>query len=165
MSSLIAGALPAEYAGRPRRHLDQDRRRQWRRVLDLSRQPWRNRTDKSYAASAVSYLWRGTRLGGDLIYGSGLRADLPLKTPIAFPDGSVLTAIPNGEELPAYTQVNLSRSRRFDNVVTGPYAVRLDVINLFDRVYQIRNGSGVGVFAPQFGPRRGFFVGLTKQFG
>jgi outer membrane receptor protein involved in Fe transport len=43
--------------------------------------------------------------------------------------------------------------------------VRLDVINLFDNVYQIRNGSGVGVFAPQFGPRRGLFVGLTKQFG
>ena len=122
--------------------------------------------DESYAASAgVSYLWRGSRLGGDLIYGSGLRADLPLKTPIAFADGSVLTAIPNGEELPAYTQVNLSLSHRFDNVATGPYEVRLDVINLFDRVYQIRNGSGVGVFAPQFGPRRGFFVGLTKQFG
>ena len=32
------------------------------------------------------------------------------------------------------------------------------------QVYQIRNGSGVGVFAPQFGPRRGFFFGLTKDF-
>ena len=122
--------------------------------------------DESYAASAgASYRWRGTQLGGDLIYGSGLRADLPLKTPIDFPDGSVLAAIPNGEALPAYTQVNLSLSHRFDNLVTGPYEVRLDVINLFDRVYQIRNGSGVGVFAPQFGPRRGVFVGLTKQFG
>ena len=122
--------------------------------------------DESYAASAgLSYLWRGTRFGGDLIYGSGLRADLPLKTPITFSDGSVLTAIPNGEELPAYTQVNLSFSHRFDNVATGPYEVRLDVINLFDKVYEIRNGSGVGVFAPQFGPRRGLFVGLTKQFG
>jgi outer membrane receptor for ferrienterochelin and colicins len=122
--------------------------------------------DESYAASAgLSYLWRGTRFGGDLIYGSGLRADLPLKTPITFADGSVLTAIPNGEELPAYAQVNLSLSHRFGNVATGPYEVRLDVINLFDRVYQIRNGTGVGVFAPQFGPRRGLFVGLSKQFG
>ena len=88
-----------------------------------------------------------------------------MKTPITFADGSVLTAIPNGEELPAYAQVNLSLSHRFGNVATGPYEVRLDVINLFDRVYQIRNGTGVGVFAPQFGPRRGLFVGLSKQFG
>jgi outer membrane receptor for ferrienterochelin and colicins len=122
--------------------------------------------DETFSASAgASYLWLGSRFGFDLIYGSGLRADLPLKTPIAFPDGSELTAIPNGEALPAYTQVNLSLSHRFDGIATGPYEVRLDVINLFDRVYQIRNGSGVGVFAPQFGPRRGLFVGLTKQFG
>ena len=29
---------------------------------------------------------------------------------------------------------------------------------------QIRDGSGVGVGAPQFGPRRGVFVGVTKAF-
>jgi outer membrane receptor protein involved in Fe transport len=46
----------------------------------------------------------------------------------------------------------------------GPLELRLDVINLFDSVYQIRNGTGVGVFAPQYGPRRGFFVGATKEF-
>ena len=39
---------------------------------------------------------------------------------------------------------------------------RFDVINLFDQKYEIRDGSGVGVGAPQFGPRRGFFVGLSK---
>jgi hypothetical protein len=39
------------------------------------------------------------------------------------------------------------------------------VINALDEVYQIRSGTGVGVFAPQFGPRRGIFVGLTKHFG
>jgi outer membrane receptor for ferrienterochelin and colicins len=33
---------------------------------------------------------------------------------------------------------------------------------VFDEVYEIRNGKGVGVGAPQFGPRRGFFVGLAK---
>ena len=30
--------------------------------------------------------------------------------------------------------------------------------------YAIRDGSGVGVGAPQFGPRRGVFVGVTKAF-
>jgi outer membrane cobalamin receptor len=121
--------------------------------------------DQTYEVSAgVSYLWRGTRLGGDLIYGSGLRADLPLTRPIVYPDGSVLTAIPNGEELPGYTQVNLSISHKFETAPAGPYEVRLDVINLFDKVYEIRDGSGVGVFAPQYGPRRGLFVGVTKEF-
>jgi outer membrane receptor for ferrienterochelin and colicins len=120
--------------------------------------------DETYSASAgASYLWRGTRAGFDLIYGSGLRGDLPT-TPSTFPDGSVLTSIPNGEHTPGYVQVNLSLSHHFDTLPTGPYDVRLDVINLFDEVYQIRDGTGVGVFAPQFGPRRGFFVGLTKQF-
>ena len=121
--------------------------------------------DERVAVSAgASYLWLGTRFGGDLIYGSGLRADLPLATPIATADGP-LDAIPNGKELPGYTQVNLSVSHRFEHAPGGPIEVRFDVINAFDTVYEIRDGSGVGVFAPQFGPRRGFFVGLTKEFG
>jgi outer membrane receptor protein involved in Fe transport len=39
--------------------------------------------------------------------------------------------------------------------------MRFDVINLFDTAYQIRSGSGV--FAPQCGPRRGYFVGVSKK--
>jgi len=121
--------------------------------------------DERIAVSAgASYLWMGTRFSGDLIYGSGLRADLPLATALATPDGP-LDAIPNGAELPGYTQVNLSVSHRFDDAPGGPIEVRFDVINAFDDVYQIRNGTGVGVFAPQFGPRRGFFLGFTKEFG
>jgi outer membrane receptor protein involved in Fe transport len=42
--------------------------------------------------------------------------------------------------------------------------VRFDVVNLFDDIYQIRDGSGIGVFAPQYGPRRGFFVGISQKF-
>jgi outer membrane receptor protein involved in Fe transport len=44
-----------------------------------------------------------------------------------------------------------------------PTTLRFDVVNLFDTIYEIRDGSGIGVFAPQFGPRRGFFVGLTQK--
>ncbi|HLI67740.1 MAG TPA: TonB-dependent receptor [Caulobacteraceae bacterium] len=121
--------------------------------------------NESLSASAgASYLWMGTRLGFDLIYGSGLRTDGPLATPITFPDGSVLTAIPNGGHTAPYLQVNLALSHRFETAPGGPYEVRLDVVNLFDKVYEIRDGSGVGVFASQFGPRRGVFVGLTKEF-
>jgi len=121
--------------------------------------------DERFSASGgLSYLWQGTRFGGDLIYGSGLRADLPLNTPVTETDGSVLTAIPNGEELKPYVQVNLSVSHKFDDVGGKPLEVRFDIINAFDEVYQIRNGTGVGVFAPQYGPRRGFFLGVTKDF-
>ncbi len=121
--------------------------------------------DQTYSASAgASYFWMGTRVGLDMIYGSGLRAGLPLSDAITYPDGSVLTEIPNGAHVPGYVQVNLALSHRFATAPGGPYEVRLDVINLFDRVYQIRDGSGVGVFAPQFGPRRGRFVGLSKSF-
>jgi hypothetical protein len=31
------------------------------------------------------------------------------------------------------------------------------------KIYEIRDGTGIGVFAPQFGPRRGFFVGITQK--
>ncbi|MBV8684808.1 MAG: TonB-dependent receptor [Caulobacteraceae bacterium] len=113
----------------------------------------------TYTASAgFSYelpIWRGTRFGADALYGSGLRADL------TEPDGSV---IPNGEQLPHYIQVNLTASHRFEDVPGGPYIVRLDVINVGDQLIEIRNGTGVGVFAPQYGPRRGVFGGITKEF-
>jgi outer membrane receptor protein involved in Fe transport len=106
-------------------------------------------------SAGASYLWRGTRLGGDMLYGSGLRADL------TEPDGMV---IPNGQTLPSYVQVNLTLSHRFEQVPYGPLIVRLDVVNALDKIIELRNGTGVGVFAPQYGPRRGLFAGLTKKF-
>jgi outer membrane receptor protein involved in Fe transport len=107
------------------------------------------------ASGGASYLWRGTRVGGDLLYGSGLRADLTL------PDGSV---VPNGRQLPGYVQVNLALSHRFETAPLGPLTVRLDLINAFDKIIELRNGSGVGVFAPQYGPRRAIYAGITKAF-
>ena len=107
--------------------------------------------DQTLTGSAgLSYAFRdgalaGTKVGADMLYGSGLRTD-----------GDV----PNGGTLPHYAQVNLSLSHRF----AGPgVSVRLDVINALDHVYEIRDGEGVGVGAPQYGPRRGVFAGITKD--
>ncbi|MEO6247808.1 MAG: TonB-dependent receptor [Sphingomicrobium sp.] len=91
----------------------------------------------------------------DFIYGSGLRKD----------DPDPVTAIPNGGKLPAYFTANVGIAQNF----TGPGAlqgvtVRVDVANLFDQSYLIRDGSGVGVGAPQYGGRRGIFAGITKKF-
>jgi outer membrane receptor protein involved in Fe transport len=91
--------------------------------------------------------WCGVKLSADMIYGSGLRNG----------DANIST-------VPAYTQVNVSIKREFllpnDPL---PMTVRFDVVNLFDSIYEIRDGTGIGVFAPQFGPRRGFFLGLSKK--
>lgn len=102
------------------------------------------------ASAGVSYLWEGTRFSLDLLAGSGLRRD----------NG----AAPNGGALPSYQQVNLGVSHRFERAPGGPIVVRVDLINLFDEVYKIRDGTGVGVGAPQFGPRRTVFAGIKKEF-
>jgi outer membrane cobalamin receptor len=107
------------------------------------------------ASGGVSYLWMGTRVSGDFIFGTGLRDAL------VFPDGS---DIPNGDHTPSYTQVNFGVSHDFALSGSGPLTLRFDVINAFDKVYQIRSGTGVGVFAPQFGPRRGLYGGLAWKF-
>ena len=106
------------------------------------------------ASAGASYLWDRTRFSADMLFGSGLRANQPLA------DGG---SIPNGTHLPTYAQVNLVASHAFHFTGTGALTVRFDVINVFDKVYEIRNGTGVGVGAPQFGPRRGFFGGVSKE--
>ena len=107
------------------------------------------------SSGGASYLWMGTRFSADGLFGTGLRQDLTL------PDGST---IPNGDHTPSYLQVNLGLSHDFQMQGTGPVTVRFDVINVADKIYQIRSGSGVGVFAPQYGPRRGFFGGVAWRF-
>jgi outer membrane receptor protein involved in Fe transport len=114
------------------------------------------------ASGGVSYRWKATRLSADFLFGSGLRADLELPPGVTTQYGG--TGIPNGMHLPYYTQVNMGLTHEFQLGGSGTLTARFDVINVFDEVYEIRNGTGVGVGAPQFGPRRGFFAGLAKSF-
>ncbi len=83
----------------------------------------------------------------DGLYGSGLRKGFA-----------------NSEHLPGYTHVNLGLVQALDFPRFGKIEGRLAVVNLFDRTYQLRDGSGIGVGAPQFGPRRAFYAGVTKSF-
>jgi outer membrane receptor for ferrienterochelin and colicins len=101
------------------------------------------------ASGGVSYLWQATRFSADFIFGTGLRESINF---------------PNDSHVPSYTVVNLGASHDFQLSGSSKLTARFDVINLFDKVYQIRSGSGVGVFAPQYGTRRGFFGGLAWQF-
>jgi outer membrane receptor for ferrienterochelin and colicins len=106
-------------------------------------------------SGGASYEWKGTRVSGDLLLGSGLRRDLTL------PDG---TNVPNGDRLPYYEQINLGLSHDFDRQGLKGLTARFDIINALDKKYEIRDGTGVGVGAPQFGPRRGYFVGISQMF-
>jgi outer membrane receptor protein involved in Fe transport len=100
----------------------------------------------------ASYRWHATTVSLDGIYGSGLRA-------------TGANMVPNGVSLQPYTVFNLSLLQHVDFIpLAGPLDVRFDVVNLFDKEYEIRDGTGVGVGAPQWGARRGFFAGVTKKF-
>ncbi len=105
-------------------------------------------------SGGVSYLWHDTRFSASMVYGSGLRANLIL------PDG---TDIPNGDHVAPYATANIGISHEIKQPDGKPVTVRFDVINVFDTVYELRNGTGVGVFAPQYGERRGYFVGISKK--
>jgi outer membrane receptor for ferrienterochelin and colicins len=122
--------------------------------------------EQQYTSSAgASYLWNDTRFSLDAIMGSGLREDLNDPNGVVLANGNITNNIPNGAHLPYYRQVNMGVSHTFKNWGIGSSknapTVRFDVTNVFDTAYEIRNGTGIGVGAPQWGPRRGFFGGVT----
>lgn len=89
------------------------------------------------------------RLSTDLVVGSGLRAD---------------GTVPNGRALPGYYEFNLAAVETLNLGFGKATQLRFDVINLLDRVYEIRDGTGVGVGAPQFGLRRTILAGIAQKF-
>jgi outer membrane receptor protein involved in Fe transport len=103
----------------------------------------------TYTVSAgVSYAWKSDRIYLDLLYGSGLRAGFA-----------------NLQKTSQYVPVSIGFEHRWKvpnskNVVK----VRADIINVFDESYELRNGSGLGVAAPQYGQRRTFLAGISYEF-
>jgi outer membrane receptor protein involved in Fe transport len=105
---------------------------------------------KLTSSGGVNYaLDDSTRVGADYLFGSGLRKD---------------GAVPNGASLPAYFQLNLNVAHDFAFDRFGQLHAQLALINALDRSYELRDGSGIGVGAPQFGPRRGVYLSLQKDF-
>ena len=117
-------------------------------------------TDHSqkWTVSAGGALTRQDRFGKlqpsfDLTYGSGLRAADPARI------------VPNGGTQKPYVQANVGimqvlGSKDEDHA----WSIRLDVINLFDAVYLIHDGSGVGAGQPEWGPRRAVMGGIRRSF-
>jgi outer membrane receptor protein involved in Fe transport len=107
--------------------------------------------DQKLASSGgVTYAFGdSTKVGADYLFGSGLRQD-----------GDV----PNGRSLPYYFQLNLNMSHDFNFDSVGKVHTQLALINALDRSYRMRSGTGVGVGAPQYAPRRGLYLTLEKPF-
>jgi outer membrane receptor protein involved in Fe transport len=106
---------------------------------------------KLTASGGVTYAFtETTRAGADFLFGSGLRKGAP--------------GVPNGASLPYYFQLNLNVAHDFTFGSFGQVKTQLALINALDRSYQLRDGTGVGVGAPQYGPRRGVYLSLQKDF-
>jgi outer membrane receptor protein involved in Fe transport len=105
--------------------------------------------DQRWTATAGgAYTWSDWRLSSEFLYGSGLRRGFA-----------------NTKSVPDYGTVNLGLQR----IVKipkwpGSFKIRLDIVNLFDKIYELRDGSGIGVGAPQFGQRRGFYGTVAYDF-
>jgi outer membrane receptor protein involved in Fe transport len=99
------------------------------------------------ASAGASYTWEKTLLATSVTYGSGLRSGFA-----------------NMDHVPAYLVVNFGTSREVELIPGAkPLTARFDVTNVTDRKYELRTGGGIGVFAPQYGARRGFFAGLSQK--
>jgi outer membrane receptor protein involved in Fe transport len=103
-------------------------------------------------SAGASYRWYDTLFTANLVYGSGLRVgDLP-------------EVDPNSLHATPYAVVNVGIAHDFEwSPDFKPLTVRFDVVNLFDQIYELRTGSGIGEFAPQYGARRGFYFGLSQK--
>ena len=97
-------------------------------------------------SEGASYFWQDMRFSASMVYGSGLRSGFA-----------------NTDHVAPYATANIGISHEIAVPDGKPITVRFDVVNVFDTIYELRDGSGIGVFAPQFGMRRGFFAGISKK--
>src|SRR5947208_2326507 len=104
--------------------------------------------DQRFTGSAgVSYTWRDWRAAIDGLYGNGLRRGFA-----------------NTQKNHPYGTFNVSLSRRIQITEKTAVKIRFDVVNILDTIYELRDGSGIGVGAPQFGQRRGFYGTVAYDF-
>jgi outer membrane receptor protein involved in Fe transport len=118
--------------------------------LDYAKNNWINLDhDQLYTMSGgASYqVFSDTRVSLTGIMGSGLRRGFA-----------------NTGHLPVYMQFDLGATYHLAAFDSKGLDFRLSVVNLFDQAYELRDGTGIGVGAPQWGPRRGYFLGISRAF-
>ncbi len=104
--------------------------------------------DQRFSGSAgISYTWNDWQAGIDGLYGNGLRRGFA-----------------NTQKNHPYETFNVNLSRRIKITEKTAVKIRFDVVNILDTIYELRDGSGIGVGAPQFGQRRGFYGTVAYEF-
>jgi hypothetical protein len=72
--------------------------------------------------------------------------------------------IPNGASVPDYYTINIGAEQSFKIHKNQTLKARVDIVNLTDNSYELRDGSGVGVNAASYGERLGFFGSISYVF-
>ena len=98
-------------------------------------------------STGASYQWHKTLFLADFTGGTGLR-----------------TGFANTQEMPAYATVNLGIQQMIHIAGNQELKLRLDVVNVLNTPYELRNGSGIGVAAPSYGMPRGLFGTVSYSF-
>jgi len=98
-------------------------------------------------SAGAAYKWNEMVFSVNMKYGSGLP-----------------TGFANSSFNEPYVTASIGIAREFQAFPGAkPLTVRFDVVNVTDKIYELRDGSGIGVFAPQFGARRGYYAGLSQK--
>lgn len=97
---------------------------------------------KITASLGLAYKIADTNIGSDAIFGSGLRRG----------EANTLS-------MPSYTQINLFAVQDFKK-----FKLRFSVNNALDKIYRLRDGSGIGVGTTQYSPRRSFYLIASTEF-
>ncbi|HJU10894.1 MAG TPA: TonB-dependent receptor [Candidatus Binataceae bacterium] len=104
--------------------------------------------DQTFTASwGIAYNYDGFLFTLNGVYGSGLRSGFA-----------------NTGNQPFYVQFDAGVVKHLVLPTIGHVEGRVAVVNLGDWIYQLRSGSGIGVFASQYGPRRTVLGGLKWFF-
>src|SRR5213595_1107787 len=104
--------------------------------------------DQRFTASArIPYTWNEWKAGIDGLYGNRLPRGLA-----------------NTQKNHPYESFNVNLQRRIQITEKTAVKIRFDVVNILDTIYELRDGSGIGVGAPQFGQRRGFYGTVAYEF-
>jgi len=73
-------------------------------------------------------------------------------------------APPSSTELRCYSAVTAAFTHPQKNTAVGIVEGRLALVNICDKAYLLRGGTGMGVGTPQNGPSRTFHAGLSPRF-
>ena len=99
------------------------------------------------ASAGVSYGPRRYLLSADAVYSSGLA-----------------TGFADTQTLPEVLQINASAERTVPVPGFYPVSFRLSVLNVLDRVNEIRSAQGIGIFQAAYAPRRTLYGMLSFRF-